>query len=143
MSLLTPTTKTRTQIVAAQTALSKQQAIDTYQHCVRRYNLQYDTAWHNPNIADITEAQEYLDNLGPGVAAEAFQANFQLATFLNAVAPGTVTPARMAPPVGYTAEPIEVTPQVGVEGDENYEPAVFGYRIVLDPAATYPGPLPS
>ena len=136
MPLLSPQSPTRSEQITSKAKTALRHARDTYEYCLARYNGAYDALWGNDGWT-IEDAQQYLDDLGPGVSAEAFQANYQLGLFLNAVKPGTIEPARLAPPVAYTAEPVEVFPATE---DEQGNPidAVMGLRIVLDPSATYP-----
>lgn len=136
MSLLSPITKTRAEEIKAKANTARQHARDTYEWAKTRYNTAYDALWANDGWT-VADAQQYLDDLGPGVSAEAFQANYQLGLFLNAVQPGTIPAERLAPPVAYTAEAVEIVPATT---DENGDPvaAVMGMRIVLDANATYP-----
>lgn len=142
MSLFNVIPLTSDERVNSVVRISQAQANDTYKRDLQRYNLQYDTAWHNANLTSIAEAQLYLDRLGPGEAARAFAASYQLALYLNTVSPNSIPAERIAPPIAYTTEPIEITPAT-TDIDDTVIPAVMGVRIVLDPNATYPGPLAS
>lgn len=115
---------TKAEALAAFARTLKLQAADTLANAIERYNLQYDTCWHNAVCESIEDAQAMLDALGDGVAAQAFQASYALGSMINAVAPETIPEGRMTPPVAYT---------VDTSG---------GFaRIVLDPEAVYPGPI--
>lgn len=126
MSLFDQPQITKSEAIAAFARTAKLQAADTLSICVSRYNMQYDHVWHNAVCETAADAQALLDSLGPGAAAEAFQASYALGVMINTVAPGTIPAERLAPPMAYSVEVTNGVP-----------------RIVLDPEGVYPGPVAS